>query len=105
MEELEQIRKKREEKIRIVNVLKAINAELTSEESAPLITQISDFLEIANSDPEVIYLNNELSRKEEALKNLEEEISKYDKKCQRTFELQNFYMDKIQRDFAEAMNA
>ena len=104
MEELEQIRKEREEKIKTINILKAINAELTSEESAPLITQISDFLEIANSDPDVIHLNNEISRKEEALKLLEEEVSRYDKKYQHTLDLQNIYMEKIQSEFAEAMN-
>ena len=101
---LENIKQKKDKIKESIDLLSSIKMELTSDESSPLITKISDFLEVANNDPEIIEITNEIKNKEETLKILEEEARKYDKKTKEAQSLQQFYFSLIQKQFPEAIS-
>ena len=103
-ETIEDIRRKKAEIIETIQLFSAIKQELTSEESSPLISQISDFLEKANLDPEILRLTNEIERKEASLRALQEEFSKFDKRIQEAKRLQSYYFQEIQKDYQEAIS-
>ena len=100
---LQQIQDKKKEIIESIKLFSSIKDELTSDETAPLITQISDFLQTANSDPSILQINSDIQMKSTTLKDLNEETTKFDKKFEEICYLQNYYFSEIQKDFQFAM--
>ena len=101
---IETIKEKKDSIMQSIELMSAIKDELTSDETSPIITKISDFLEVANSNPIVIQIMNDIKLKKSSLKTLEEEALRYEKRTKEAQSLQQYYFSLIQKQFPEVIS-
>ena len=101
---IEAIKEKKDSIMQSIELMSAIKDELTSDETSPIITKISEFLEVANSNPIVIQIMNDIKLKKSSLKTLEEEALRYEKRTKEAQSLQQYYFSLIQKQFPEVIS-